>query len=89
MRQRGVVYWEENLDRRIFTSAGGRLYALDAAGTVDVPVFAELKCKPSKKTSFAVAAEETCHCDDARTPRSCSVEEVLSAQAYMLFYQRL
>ena len=30
VRQRGVVYWEENLDRRIFTSAGGRLYALDA-----------------------------------------------------------
>ena len=29
------------------------------------------------------------HCDDAKAPRPCSTEEVMAAQAYMLFYQRL
>ena len=29
-RQRGVVYWADGDDRRIFTAAGTRLYALDA-----------------------------------------------------------
>src|SRR5256885_7732464 len=28
---RGVVYWSDGLDRRIFLSAGRRLYSLDAA----------------------------------------------------------
>lgn len=28
-RQRGLVYWEEGEERRLFTSAGGRLFALE------------------------------------------------------------
>lgn len=35
VRQRGVVYWGQGDDQRIFTSAGGRLYALNA-GTGEV-----------------------------------------------------
>ncbi|MBA5872398.1 MAG: PQQ-binding-like beta-propeller repeat protein, partial [Nitrospira sp. CR2.1] len=30
-RQRGVVYWADGNDRRIFTGAGAYLYAIDAA----------------------------------------------------------
>ena len=29
------------------------------------------------------------HCDDSAAPRPCSADEVMAAQAYMLFYQRL
>src|SRR3954464_6844562 len=36
---RGVVYWSDGHDRRIFFSAGRRLYALDAASGRPVPAF--------------------------------------------------
>ena len=36
---RGVVFWGEGAERRIFFSAGYRLYALDAASGVPVPGF--------------------------------------------------
>ena len=29
------------------------------------------------------------HCNDDARPRPCSIREVLAAQAYMLFYQKL
>ena len=36
---RGVVYWEEGSERRIFVAAGRRLYALDATTGVPVATF--------------------------------------------------
>ena len=38
---RGVVYWEEGSERRIFVAAGRRLYSLDAATGVPVNSFGE------------------------------------------------
>ena len=38
-RQRGVVYWADGGDRRIFTGAGTYLYALDAATGNLIPGF--------------------------------------------------
>ena len=40
-RQRGLVYWSDGGDRRIFTSAGTWLYALDARTGVPVRSFGE------------------------------------------------
>ena len=40
-RQRGVVYWEDGSDRRIFTAAGSRLYALDATTGRPIRSFGE------------------------------------------------
>jgi len=40
-RQRGLVYWEAGRDRRIFTSAGTWLYALDARTGLPVRTFGE------------------------------------------------
>ena len=36
---RGVVYWEDEADRRILVAVGRRLYALDAATGVPIPGF--------------------------------------------------
>ncbi|GJG85285.1 hypothetical protein tb265_04660 [Gemmatimonadetes bacterium T265] len=38
---RGVVYWAESGDRRIFFTAGRRLYALDAATGRPIPTFGD------------------------------------------------
>jgi quinoprotein glucose dehydrogenase len=38
---RGVVYWSDGADRRIFYSAGRRLYSIDATGGRPVPAFGE------------------------------------------------
>ncbi len=38
---RGVVYWEEGSDRRIFVAAGRRLYALDAATGTPIATFGQ------------------------------------------------
>jgi quinoprotein glucose dehydrogenase len=40
-RQRGLVYWASGNDRRVFTSAGSWLYALDARTGRPVPSFGE------------------------------------------------
>ena len=40
-RQRGVMYWEDGDDRRIFTTKGPWMYALDAATGEPIPSFGE------------------------------------------------
>ena len=40
-RQRGLAYWEDGEDRRVFTSAGTWLYALDARTGVPVRTFGD------------------------------------------------
>jgi quinoprotein glucose dehydrogenase len=40
-RSRGMVYWEDGKDKRIFFTAGSGLYAVDAATGKAVPGFAE------------------------------------------------
>jgi quinoprotein glucose dehydrogenase len=40
-RSRGMTYWEDGKDRRIFFTAGSGLYALDAATGKPIPGFAE------------------------------------------------
>jgi len=47
-------------------------------------------CGGGHYTAFVRAQDHMWyHCDDAQAPRPCSAEQVMAAQAYMLFYQRL
>jgi len=41
LRNRGVAYWEDGQDRRIFVVAGHHLYALDASNGTPIPSFGQ------------------------------------------------